>query len=111
MISLEASSRLALKIGCFFSASTTIFKANEVSVRRAPFFSYCGAYFLRSSIKPVMSAWSNWVTWGMVVQLSDIRSLIVLRMGESGFLVISPHFEKSIDGGATAAGRPAVVRG
>ena len=55
-----------------------------------------------------MSASSNWVTRGVVVQLSAIRRAMTSRRGESGVLEIGPHLEKSICSGAgLGAGAPA----
>ena len=48
-----------------------------------------------------MSASSNCVTRGIVVQLPAIRWPMTLRSCETGFLEILPHWEKSIRSGTT----------
>ena len=106
-ISLAASSRLELKIGCFFNVPTSALSTSGVSVNRAPFFSYLGANFLRNTFNCVKSASSNCVTRGTVFQLSDIRRTITWRNGVSGFLLTGPHCEKSICSVAGLAGTPA----
>ena len=108
-ISPVASSRLELKIGCFFNVAWTAFSANGVRVRRAPRASKSAWYFLRSSINAVMSASSNCVTRGTAVQLSRIRWLITLRSGDSGFLEIAPHLEKSTASAAAPGAFAAAV--
>ena len=65
-ISLAASSRLELKIGCFFNVSTSALSTSGVSVSRAPFFSYFGGEF-----------------FAQLVQLREIR-LVKLRDARDG---------------------------
>ena len=103
-ISLAASSRLELKIGCFFNVPTSALSTSGVSVSRAPFFSYLAANFLRSAFNCVKSASSNCVTRGTAFQLSDIRRTMTWRNGVSGFLLTGPHWEKSICSATGLAG-------
>src|ERR1035438_7612245 len=93
---------------CFLSASTTTLRANEVKVSLAPFCSYAAAYFFRNAMRAVMSASSNWVTRGVVLQLSVIRRAMTSRRGEMGAFETGPHLEKSICSCAgLGAGAPA----
>ena len=80
-ISPAASSRLELKMECFFSVSATAFKTNGVSVSLTPFFSYLGANFFRSAAMRVKSISSNCVTRATALQLSAMRRAMTLRNG------------------------------
>src|SRR5215510_7609794 len=97
MSSFVDSSKLAFALGYFCKALPTILRRKEVSVRCDPFFSYAGACFLRRAKRFVMSASSNWLILGIVVQDSIIRRLTVRLRGDIRSRRMGPHLAKSMD--------------
>src|SRR3989338_9062023 len=91
MISWVVMSILALNSGNVFRAAARTFRRNGVTVSLRLGLEN----FLRNCSKLVMSALSNCVTWGIVVQQSVMCSAVFLRMLFIGWRSITPHLLKS----------------
>src|SRR3989338_1484468 len=94
MISWVVMSILALNSGNVFRAAARTFRRNGVTVSLRLGLEN----FLRNCSKLVMSALSNCVTWGIVVQQSVMCSAVFLRMLFIGWRSIAPHLLKSGNG-------------
>src|SRR5215471_18745021 len=104
MSSLVDSSMLALTLGYFCKTLPTMLRRKEVNVRCEPFFSYAGACFLRRDKRFVISASSNWLILGIVIQDSVIRWLKVRLRGNIRSRRMEPHLAKSMDSVCDTAG-------
>ena len=104
-------SMLALKRPNFLSAAAQTFTRMAVTVNLPPLWATFSAFLLINSCKPVMSAWSNWVTCGTVRQAVDMLAAVMRRTPSSSTVSTSPQRLKSGSSGSAVTSVGAVPEG
>ena len=101
----------ALKSGNFFSAETLAFIRKASMVSLMPAFSFSLFSATRSASRSVMSAWSCWVTCGIIAQLRARLAPEIFLMRDSATTSVSPNLLKSTFGHGSRLSPPPAATG